>query len=590
MADALRFSFTLLDKMSGPADTIGKSLRGAEKALKAANITMAATEKALLKTAIDEARAAVETKNLTKTLEGLSKQLNPDKVKKLSIEMGNFVHSFAGFRKTAEGGWIFNVAEGFGAVVGVVERLGSGLLNVTDRALETAAAGDKAKRAFGLNLGSEGGDSLDRYLGNISQATRGRYTQQQLRDLVTPLVSQGAGIKDIGLYLPAALSASRRAGGSVEGALGAFGSIRTNRTIDAGTLSALGFSSVEDLRGITAKLGGGSLSKTNPEAALGFISEQMQYSPAKAQKVIDTILREMAAREPGGKLGAVDVGAAGSPQDVLARLQNTPALILEKLVAGGKLDGMIQALDNFADAVSGPKGQRFIDALAVIIDKLANVVDLALKVLGFESDAERIRSKGGLAIERNGQVVESYDAQETFNLAKKALGREGVKFRSITDYSKPEIDALALKELRAEDRERKNAGVGTVLANDSKAQDLGKAMGRGFFEASVDQDIGKTNGKVIGKANDMVWRGGDGVEIDPNDTVMAFKRGGSLGIGSGGGGAGNVLQIMAGAIQVNGAGRNASEIADEVLDRIKEQGPAQLFLSQLEQFRAEVGA
>jgi hypothetical protein len=50
------------------------------------------------------------------------------------------------------------------------------------------------------------------------------------------------------------------------------------------------------------------------------------------------------------------------------------------------------------------------------------------------------------------------------------------------------------------------------------------------------------------------------------------------------------LQIAEGAIQIDGAGKNASAIADEVLARIREEAPATLLLSAMEQFVSEQGA
>ncbi len=85
----------------------------------------------------------------------------------------------------------------------------------------------------------------------------------------------------------------------------------------------------------------------------------------------------------------------------------------------------------------------------------------------------------------------------------------------------------------------------------------------------------------------MIWRGDSAVQLDPKDTLMAFKPGGSLGLG-GGGGAGMSVTFEFGDVHVGGG--SSAEQAAAFLNEIRQQAPAHILLSALEQFRAEQGA
>ncbi len=71
--------------------------------------------------------------------------------------------------------------------------------------------------------------------------------------------------------------------------------------------------------------------------------------------------------------------------------------------------------------------------------------------------------------------------------------------------------------------------------------------------------------------------------VDDIASASRFNTGGKGGLG------GANVAFNFGGVTVNGAGKNADEIADEVLAKLQEKAPGALLLSALEQFAVEAG-
>ncbi len=574
MADPLKFQFELLDKMSGPAKTIDKAVTAATAAIKAAGPAASEMEKSTLKTALAQAKAATETHRLAKELDAYTKLLTP--AKKVTLEMGNMFHSFAGFRKTTEGNWIFNLADGLKSVVGVVSDLANSLFDVTTRALQVGAATEKSGRAFRLNLGSGASKEVLDYVDFVEKNLKGLYTKEQLRGQILPLAQQGVGVKDIGHFLPAAHSIGAR-GGSAEAALGAFGNIKTGHTIGVGDLAALGFTDRASQVALAGKLSGQQgLANRDPGAALGILSQRIFANPALADKIVDTLLREIQRRE-GGKLGIGAAEAANSPSAALTRIENLPTVIAEKLSASGGFEKLYKSLDRFADAITGPDGKRFIDALSRFIDRIADLVDLVSpggKNIG-STPSERAATESKFKV---GEIHQVGDSVTRWNGAEWERVSGGSVTRTRGGGPRATFERL-LGGGGDTAEPYKDLGGGGVIAP-TEAQQFGYNAELGAIQARGG------NVPFAPQAHDMIWRGDSAVQLDPKDTLMAFKPGGSLGIGGGGSGMSVVFQF--GDVNVNGG--SSSEQASAFLNEIREQAPAHLLLSALEQFRAEQGA
>lgn len=635
-AQAAAESSLTLDQHAKVAKALGEAFSTLGK-------SAAKTQKAILQDKIAFAESALVVPRLKKQLEALNKEMNPEKPKKYKTEFGNLMHSFAGFRQNEEGGLTFNFAEGIGAAVNAVERLAAAFGAATSKALETAAAGDKATRATTLNLGAVGGKELLTYFDQVIAKSRGLYTQAQLRGLAAPLEGHGIGLPDIKRFLPAALSVEAR-GGSAAGALGALGDVRTNRSVGAGTLDALGLGSFADKQKIASQLGrqfgfGFGYAKKNPEAVLGAVSERLQYQPQKTEQVVRTLLTALAGREAGGKLGGDAANAQNGTAATLTRFQNLPQTISERLTSSGQLDGLVFALDNFMDTITGPKGKGFIDGLAAIIDKFANLVVKVSGWLGEKSEAENIRESGGIAFEdKAGNLTDQISKREKYRLAETALRGQGFTGRRATGYDLPDeqVEQLALGQYRRNIKANKNAGAGTVLAGEGgstdqftpKWGDLGKEIGKstaaglveglllsqapeGAMATLMDKTFtagdkkaeihspsarSRRSGRHIGTGLALGLGDSQG-NIDAamdrafaiDDVAAGSRFNGGGGGGTPGGGRSITLQINEGAIKIDGAGKNAAEIADAVLARIAERSPGDL-ISQLEQAVDELGA
>lgn len=563
---------------------VAKALSGAFSSL----ATMASkSEKNILQGKIATVQSALEVPRLRKQLESLNKELNPDKPKKFTLEMGNLFRSFAGLRQNDKGQFTFNVAEGlsavFDGVVSSVERLVSAFRDITGKALEVAAAGEKTKRAFNLDLGATGGKELLSYLDQVRNKSRGLYTQEQLTGLTAPLAQHGIGLPDIKRFLPAALSVEAR-GGNAGAALGALGDVRTNRSIGTGTLEALNLGSFADKKAIAGQLGkqfgfGGSYAQRNPEAILSAISERLQYQPQKADQVVRTLLAALAKRE-GGALGNEAAGNQSGTAATFTRLQNLPQNILEKLTSSGQLDGLVQSLEQFVDVLTGPKGKGFIDGFAVIIDKFANLI---VKVSHYLGDEEELKAS-------KPRALSNITASQKYELASRALHDPNFTQESAPRYgiNAEGVDTLAAKQLRQDAIANKGAGAGTVLT--PAVKDIGDSFATSFFDKWTSLSTTGAGITPSKSADDFIWRNGTAIEIDPHDTVVGYKRGGSLGVGDGGGsGGGMSYHVHPGAIQINGTGMDPAALADEVVNRL-EKAPGRLLLSALDQFAAESGA
>lgn len=627
-----------LDQHTKIAKALGEAFNGLGK-------MATKSEKAILQDKIAIAQTALETPRLKKQLADLQKEMNPDKPKKFGVEFGNLFHTIAGFRSNDQGGLTFNIAEGIQGAVVAVERLAGAFAQVTGKALETAAAGEKATRATTLNLGATGGRDLLTYLDQVRDKSRGLYTQEQLRGLVAPLAQHGIGLSDTKRFLPAALSVEAR-GGSAAGALGALGDIRTNRSISAGTLDALGLGSFADKQKIASQLGsqfgfGGGYAKKNPEAVLGAVSERLQYQPQKADQVVKTLLAALAGREKGGVLGGdAAVGQQGTAA-TLQRLKNLPQTLYEKLSSSGQLDGLVKSLDLFVDVLTGPKGKGFIDGFVGGIDTLSILVTKISGWIGEKSAVDTITEAGGLAwTDKSGKLTDQVSKEEKYALAQRAIIGTPYAGRSVYggDLEPSVVEQLARDQRHNELRDKKRNGLpdmagGGVLVGGSGnqwgSQDIGKDLGKSIASGLVEglllskasegamttlMDNTFTAGEKeaeIHSPSRRAYRGGRfigmGLALGIGDTqsqidramdqafaiddvagASRFNGGGGAGGGMGAGGGGMTLMIAAGAIRIDGAGMSAEDVAAEVLRQIEEKAPGAM-ISIAEQLSDELG-
>jgi hypothetical protein len=571
VAEPLRFIFQLLNRTSQPADEAAKSVDNFKKALAGAKKESTSVDAAMLKTAIAEAKVATETKRLTRELDSYTKQLQP--MKRITAEWGNMYKSIAGFRRKADGRWIFNVADGLSSVLSVAERLAGAFYSVAENAIKVGAQSDKTGRAIKANLGGKAGEDAIQYIRRVSEASGGQYTQDQLRNLLLPAIQQGYATKDLQRLLGAGLDVKQR-GLDAGGAIGALTAVRTSQSISGGTLDALGFGSRADKVRIAKRLGA-PLASRNPEEALGYLQQQVAISPAKAQRVYDVLLDELAKRNPSGKLGESAAFAQESPTATLERLANLPQLLGEKLSADGALKSLYEALDRFTEFMQGPEGTK---AMLFLRDAMIEFVGASEKfVRGLswihENDEkyDKLKNQGGFA----GVVAHVPFLRGLL---------------SDPDSPRPEYKPTAFK-MRGESFSNPSSGLPpeVKLAEGSSAERRGFDEEKGAIAARKAEAAGPILPK--GSADDFIWRNGRAIEIDPQDNVIGFKRGGSLGAGEGGGGGGGGLSVTLqfGDVMVNGHGKSTPEMAQDFLREVELQAPASLLLSALEQFVAEAG-
>ncbi len=529
-----------------------------------------AIEAGTLKVAIAEAKAATETRRLAKELDAYTKLLQP--AKRMNIEMGNAFHSFAGFRKETSGQWVFNVADGLRSAASAAGALAGYLGDTTVKALHVSAAGEKAKRAFQLNIGEAPGKDVDTWLGNVSDASRGQYTKTQLRDMVMPAVQQGYQVPELKRMLATAFSV-KEMGRDPNAAISAITGIRQTQSISTGTLEALGFGSIKDQRRIAKRLGGVG---RNVGDSLGVVSQQMAVNPEKAKRVTDILFDEIQKRE-GGKLGNFAAAGQNTQAATLERLANLPTLLSERLASNGSLGALYKSLDRFAEVLAGPPGREFADAIGSFIGGVAKLVGLYAEY----ADTDKARIESGFVNRKEiGGGKSILTQQQDIDDALTRHGRGGwlQKFMQPTGDRNRE----GLRYIEQDNRFKFPMG--------SEAEQFGYSQEVGAQQARLAE---RANAKLPtdGSADDFIWRNGRAIEINPNDSIMGFKRGGSLGAGEGGGGSSGApsLTLQFGDVYLDGK-KTGRENADGFMGELEDRLPASWLLSALEQFADDAGA
>lgn len=598
MAQPLSWLFEITNKISSPAKAMATDIAKANDAIKKASQGVKTMDAAQLKGAISTAKTATETIRLRRELDGYRKvAADAEKgTKRFHLEMGNLVHSFAGFRYEADKGTTFNVAEGLTKVASLAVRAGEAFIGLTWEALKFTAAGDKATAAFNLNLGQTGGKDLLGYLDKIESTTA--RTKAQLRDLVAPLVTHQIGLGDIKTFLPAALGVEAR-GGSAEGALGALGGVRTNHTIDRGALEALGIgaSTKEFLPTIKALskatgAGYGAGSDEDINATLERVNQLLQRSRGaggrKVQdKVINVLEDVLQRRETGGKLGGDAEKASHGLAASLNRFTNIPETAFEKLSGSGALNKFQVSIDQFVKTMTGPEGTRFLEKLTNLMARFADSLDYLVRIVG-----------GAKNVDKGGNSYKTGEAGEKIIT--------GGKVDATSDLS---ITAKIDKFLGRGQFSASKAGeeIGTAAADgiangmlQSKAPELATKfmIQEGVIIPAQEQLQSHSPSRVFERLG-MFTAEGYAIGLDRGqsriDRAMAgaftFEGNGSSGFGgSRGAGGSAALHIHEGAIVIHGGSQGPGEIAAAVLQEIRDKAPAALFLSALEQFAAERGA
>jgi hypothetical protein len=298
--------------------------------------------------------------------------------KGLTLEWGNAFHSFAGFRRDAEGGWTFNVAEGLGAIAEGARGAAEFVTQLAERAYDLAkemvgvvARTQDMRLALKLNLGEEGAEAVDHLAESIARTTR--FSAGSIRQALLPLTE--AGVKDektLDNLTTAAIDIATRRGQGMEGvqsALESFTRIAIRGEVNPKLLTGLAINATayyEDL--------GKLLGRTGKQA-----EQLVKGGKVAKETLLSVALNQISMREGGNGIGSAALEGAKTLGATLQRLRDLPENLFEKLATSGGMIRIEETLDKFIDFATGPVGQE-------ITKNIGNAfADLAQSILGDET-------------------------------------------------------------------------------------------------------------------------------------------------------------------------------------------------------------
>jgi len=407
-------------------------------------------------------------------------------------------------KKDSSSFFTFDLAEGASMAIGFIETLAGKVYDLGKEIVHAAAGAQDLRVAVAQTVGPENAAGIDALANSFGDT---RFDDDEIKKMVLPLLNAGLGrdnpalLKDI--VTAATDTAARLADPAATGAvLEAFQRVHTKREVSAKMLLGVGINEQDFYTSLGETLG---VSAKRAEA-------QVKAGKVQAETLEAELLAAIAKRE-GGQLGRATDESAKTLGTTLARLEHLPENLFKQLADSPGLALLQQRVDHFIDTLSGPAGERVVMALGGALDRVSqyllgngDAVDRFIDgvVTGipkvtkfFESLATVVN---GLA-EILGAVVDLMD--ETSDKAKTNPALQG------RDFTVQRTNPLA-----------RLLGSTPTQAPDGSVQ-LGavdRLLGSSVQFASPDMP----------KANDFIWRNGQAIEIDPRDTVVGSKPGGSL--------------------------------------------------------------
>lgn len=364
MADKLTFSLDLTGDMAN-------ALRGVIAQLDAADKGMG--------------KARTSANGLDAELQKLSAGARP----LLKLEWGNLVHSFAGFRREADGGWVFNLAEGMHSFASAAMRAATTMGHLVVQIGRAVAGEQDLALAERLNVG-DGGSAMLKQIGDDFGATK--FDDGEVRRVLLPFVR--AGIRDRNTLFDLATMASdidALTGGetSFAEAGAALAKINIKREFGERQLEALGLNATDAYAALAARLGR-TVEDTKKRANAGQI----------AGEDLIAVVREQVAAAQGGTLGTASEAAGSTLGASFRRLSNLPENLFKLADGTPAMQSFQKALDDFVKLMQGPTGASVMESLAkalrMFVDAMGGVAKYIAEKVATTNAYDRLKDQGGV--------------------------------------------------------------------------------------------------------------------------------------------------------------------------------------------------
>ncbi len=447
----------------------------------------------------------------------------------------------------------FDLAKGADMAIGLIGTLAGKVYDLGREIVHAAAGAQDLRVALAQTAGADNVAGINSLADSFGDT---RFDDDEIKRMILPLLNVGLGkgnpaiLQDI--VTAATDTAARLADPAATGAvLEAFQRIHTKREVSAKMLLGVGINEQDFYTSLGQTLG------TSAKTA----EAQVKAGKVRAETLEAELLAAIAKRE-GGSLGKATDESAKTLGTTLARLENLPENLFKQLADSPGLALLQDRVNNFIDTLSGPAGARIVESLGGALDKVSAYL------LGNGDAADKFINAIIEGVPRMVKVLEGlWDI-----------------LKYVVDTTKDLVDGWdRVKNVLARAGEGAVVGAGVGSLGGGVGAIPGAAIGAvvGAIHASYENDANA----AMPKANDFIWRGGKAVQIDPNDSIVGAKKGGSLGlddIASGGRG-GTFAPVYAPVYQISGG---ASEDAIRRVD----EGSRVEFARLVDEWRAREGA
>lgn len=320
-------------------------------------------------------RTAPAAKALAQFFRGFGDQAAPP-VQKVNVEVGQLATRLGsvdlkklwdGLKGGAiAGAFTFGIGAAVSTVVSGLEKaldlaveLGRKLYEAGERAVTTAARGQRQTLGLQLLAGDQGAGEIRQYLEKVSGSTSLINAEQ-----VSQLLLRGFKPDELDRAIATALDVEAAIGGkeaTISRALESFSKIKTTGKIEAEALGAFGLQAPVFFEAL------GKAYKTTPKG----VKELIEQGKVASDDIVAMVQQQVAARG-GGILGAAGVKAGATVEGLFDRLRALPDRYLSRLQDSpgfGAFQGFMQRIVDTLDPKS-ETGQRILRGIITLGDRI----------------------------------------------------------------------------------------------------------------------------------------------------------------------------------------------------------------------------
>lgn len=374
MADRLQFQLDLTGEMAAALRPVVGELAKADDGLTQLRLDASQLDAAMRtlrgsqheRGFLELAKASVQQAQVLPRLRSELGALS-DGGRRLRVEWGNAFSSFAGFRReinqsTGVSQWVWNAADGLGAIRSAATAAGAALLSVTKAMVKAIGEAEDLDVALKFSVGESASAQISQLADTFGNT---RFDDDTIKRALIPLAR--AKVTD-----PALLSALATVASDVETLTAGetsvseagriFGKIAAKRDVNERTLESLALNA-EDFY---ARLG----------VTLGISAEAAKKQAGAGKVSADTLLREVVsalAEKQGGVIGAASLAGGETFGATLQRLSDLPGNVLKGARGTQGVKELQVALEDLIGTLKGDTGIAAVEGLASALGFLVNV-------------------------------------------------------------------------------------------------------------------------------------------------------------------------------------------------------------------------